>query len=207
MSHRAYRIERCDASAHTSADRIHSGVYFGRFFCMNAGWPGRTRTTESGRSGQGRHQPVGHRIEIVHQVPLGVRLAVHQWLVEVGQVDAIACFHWPPTAHPRSDRLSSLVPVRQDATISAPGDPWITLVRGSSSATGLALRPADPARRVAQASLLQDLSPEPGALKRSLRAQENPSRRWARWDSICSDQARSYAPSRAEPTMLACCGW
>jgi hypothetical protein len=28
----------------------HAGVYFGRFFCMNGGWPGRARITDRGRS-------------------------------------------------------------------------------------------------------------------------------------------------------------
>ena len=30
--------------------RTQSGVYFGTFFCMNGGWPGRTRITDNGRS-------------------------------------------------------------------------------------------------------------------------------------------------------------
>ena len=48
--HRAYRISRCEAYAQTWVVRTQSGVYLGRFFCMNGGWPGRTRTTDSGRS-------------------------------------------------------------------------------------------------------------------------------------------------------------
>ena len=49
-SHNAYVTSRRDASAHTVVLRTQSGVYFGRFFCINGCWPGRTRMTDNGRS-------------------------------------------------------------------------------------------------------------------------------------------------------------
>nr|WP_055504929.1 hypothetical protein [Nonomuraea pusilla] len=48
-SHSAYDTCLRDASAHIPTLRIHDGAYDGRFFCMNGSWPGRTRTTDSGR--------------------------------------------------------------------------------------------------------------------------------------------------------------
>ncbi len=44
-----YATSRFELSAHTATRGTHSGVYFGRFFCMNGGWPGRTRITDKGR--------------------------------------------------------------------------------------------------------------------------------------------------------------
>ena len=48
-SHSAYRIFLFEVSAHTDTLRTHSGVYFGRFFCMNGGCPRSTRITDNGR--------------------------------------------------------------------------------------------------------------------------------------------------------------
>ncbi len=48
-SQSAYAISRRDASAQIDTRDTQSGVYRGRFFCMNCGCPGRTRTTDSGR--------------------------------------------------------------------------------------------------------------------------------------------------------------
>ncbi len=48
-SHSAYDTSRRDVSAHMLTLRTHSGVYFGRFFCMNGFWPRSTRITDSGR--------------------------------------------------------------------------------------------------------------------------------------------------------------
>ena len=41
-------ISRREASAHIGTVSTQPGVYEGRFFCMKAGCPGRTRTTDSG---------------------------------------------------------------------------------------------------------------------------------------------------------------
>ena len=55
----------------STSSRTHSGVYLGTFFCMNGAWPGRTRITDSGRSCEDGEDPVGHRVEVVDEVPLG----------------------------------------------------------------------------------------------------------------------------------------
>jgi hypothetical protein len=49
-SHRAYATSRWELSAQSDTERIQSGAYPGRFFCMKGAWPARTRITESGRS-------------------------------------------------------------------------------------------------------------------------------------------------------------
>ncbi len=46
----AYRTSRFDVSAHHVTVSTHSGVYLGRFFCMNESCPRMTRITDSGRS-------------------------------------------------------------------------------------------------------------------------------------------------------------
>ena len=48
--HSAYDTVRLEASAHSGIRSTHSGVYFGRFFCMNGAWPPVARITDSGRS-------------------------------------------------------------------------------------------------------------------------------------------------------------
>jgi len=40
---------RFDVSAQNGTRSTQSGVYFGRFFCMNGACPARTRITDSGR--------------------------------------------------------------------------------------------------------------------------------------------------------------
>ena len=87
--HRAYVISRFDASAQTLVVSTHSGVYFGRFFCMKGGWPGRTRMTDSGRSAQAGQDLLVDGVQIVDEVALGRVGPVEQRLVEVGQVDAV----------------------------------------------------------------------------------------------------------------------
>ena len=49
-----YEISRRDASAQIAVRDNQSGVYFGRFFCMNAGWPA---TDSDDRERAGRRAP------------------------------------------------------------------------------------------------------------------------------------------------------
>ena len=42
-------MSRLGRSAQMETDWTQSGVYFGRFFCMNGACPARTRITDSGR--------------------------------------------------------------------------------------------------------------------------------------------------------------
>src|SRR3954447_25121561 len=97
--HSAYETSRLDASAHTETRSTQSGVYFGRFFCMNGACPRSTRSTVRSRSrrsgrirgragGWGRHR-VGGAGGVAEPLPLGHPGAGEDLLVETAQLDAM----------------------------------------------------------------------------------------------------------------------
>ena len=74
-----------DASAQIGTLGTQSGVYFGRFFCMN----GRLARSDP----DDRQRPVGqagqhagmHGIEVFHEVPLGRVRPVEELLIQMGE--------------------------------------------------------------------------------------------------------------------------